>query len=80
MENHVSIDLNKKLNYQLIKIKNSCHQEYISSNYNAVIDDVNKDTQTDDYDINKKSNSHEVVDSTSSKAKTQAWPNVLSYW
>ena len=50
------------------------HQEYISSNCNAVIDDINKDTQIDNYDTDKKSNSHEVVDSTSPKAKTKAWP------
>ena len=34
--NDVSIDLNKKINDQLIEIKKSRHQEYISSNCNAV--------------------------------------------
>ena len=48
--------------------------QYISSNCNSVIDDINKDSQTGNYDIDKKSSSHEVVDSTSSKAETKAWP------
>ena len=80
-ENVISIDLNKKINHQLIEIRKSYHQEYISSNcnaviddVNAVIDDVNKDTHIDNYDINEKSNSHEVLDSTSPKAKIKPWP------
>ena len=56
-ENDVSIDLKKKLNNQLIKIRKSGHQEYISSNCNAAIDDINKDTQTDNYGINWKNSS-----------------------
>ena len=51
-ENDVNIDLKKKLNNQLIEIRKSGHQEYISSNCNAAIDDINKDTQTDNYGIN----------------------------
>ena len=35
-ENDVTTDLNK--------IRKSCHQEYISSNCNAAVDDINKDT------------------------------------
>ena len=35
---------------------------------------INKDTQIDNYDINKKSNSLEVVANTSPKAKIKAWP------
>ena len=73
-ENHVSIDLNKKLNDQLIEIRKYHHQEYISSNCNAVIDDISKDIQIDNNDINKKSNTHGVVDSVSPKAKTKDWP------
>ena len=71
-ENDIGIDLNKKINDQLIEIRKSRHQEYISSNCNAAIDDINKDTQTDNYDTDKKSNSHGVVDSISSKAKIKA--------
>ena len=57
-------------------MRKSRHQEYISSNCNAAIDDINADTQIDNYnDTDKKSNSHEVIDSTSHfKAKTKAWP------
>ena len=73
-ENDVSFDLNKKNNDQLIEIRKSRHQEYISSNCNAAVDDINKDTQIDNYDTDKKSNIHEVVPSTSPKAKTKAWP------
>ena len=62
------------LNDQLIEILKSRHQEYISSNCNVAIDDINKHTQIDNYSTDKKSNSHEVVDSISSKAKTKAWP------
>ena len=65
--------MNKKINDQLIESRKSRHQEYISSNY-INIDDINKDTQIDNYDIDKKSNSHEVVDSTSPKTKTKACP------
>ena len=72
-ENDVSIDLNKKINDQFIEIRKYRHQECISSNYNAAIDDINKDTQIDNYNTHKKSNSHEVVDSISSKAKAKAW-------
>ena len=72
-ENDVSIDLNEKMDDQLIEIKKSRRQEYISSNCNSVIDDINKGTQIDSYDINKKSNSQKVVASTSPKAKTKAW-------
>ena len=72
-ENGLSIDLNKKINDQLIEIRKSCHREYISSNCNAVIDNIIKDTQIDNDDVNKKSNGPEVVDSTSPKAKTEAW-------
>ena len=57
-----------QLNNQLIEIWKSRHQEYISSNCNAVIDDIKKDTQIDNYDINKKINSHEVVNRISPKA------------
>ena len=71
-ENDVTTDLNKKINYQLIEIRKSCHQEYISSNCNAAVDDINKDTQIDNYDTDKKSNIHETVNSTSPKAKTKA--------
>ena len=73
-ENDVSIDLNEKINDQLIEIRKSCHQEYISSNCNAAVDDITKDTQIDNNDIDKNSNSHEVVDSASPKAKTKTWP------
>ena len=38
------------MNDQLIEIRKSCHQEYISSNCNAAIDDINKDTQVDNYE------------------------------
>ena len=62
------------LNDQLIEIIKSRHQEYISSNCNVAIDDINKDTQIDNYSTDKKSNSHEVVDRISSKAKTKTWP------
>ena len=72
-ENDVSIDLNKKINNQLTEIRKSRHQAYISSNCNSATDDINKDSQIDNYDTDKKSNSHEVVDSISSKAKTKAW-------
>ena len=58
----------------MIEIRKSRHQDYISSNCNVVIDGINNDTQIDNCDINKKSNSHEVADSTSPKAKTKAWP------
>ena len=44
-----------------------------SSNCNAAIDDINKDTHTDNYDTEKKRNSHGVVDSISSNAKIKAW-------
>ena len=71
---NTNIDLNKKLNDQLIKINKSRHQEYINSNCNAVIDDMNKDTRIDNYDTNKKRNSHVVVDSISLKAKAKACP------
>ena len=47
------------------------HQEYISSNCNAVTDDINKDTQIDNCDIDKESNIHEVVDSTSPKSQNR---------
>ena len=50
------------------------NDQYISSNCNAAIDDINKDIQIDNYDTDKKSNSHEVVDNISSKAKTKGWP------
>ena len=68
-EKDVSIDLNKKINDQLIEIRKFRHQEYISSNCNAAIDDVNKDIQIGNYDTDKKNNSHEVVDSTHLKPK-----------
>ena len=70
-ENDVSIDLNEKINDQLIEIRKSCHQEYISLNCNAAVDDITKDTQIDNNDTDKNSNSHEVVDSASPKAKTK---------
>ena len=38
------------MNDLLIEIRKSCHQEYISSNWNAAIDDINKDTQGDNYE------------------------------
>ena len=79
-ENDVSIDLNKKINDQFIEIRKYRHQECISSNcnaaiddINAAIDDINKDTEIDNYNTPKKSNTYEVVDSISSKAKTKAW-------
>ena len=53
--------------------------QYISSNCNSVIDDINKDSQTGNYDIDKKSSSHEVVDSTSSKAETKLGLEVRVY-
>ena len=68
-EKDVSIDLNKKINDQLIEIRKFRHQECISSNCNAAIDDVNKDTQIDNYDTDKKNNSHEVVDGTHLKPR-----------
>ena len=53
--------------------------QYISSNCNSVIDDINKDSQTGNYDIDKKSSRHEVVDSTSSKAETKLGLEVRVY-
>ena len=71
-KNNVSIDLNKKINDQLTEIRKSRHQEYISLTCNVVIDDMNKDTQIDNFDIDKKSNNYEVVDRILLKAKTKA--------
>ena len=75
-ENDISIDLNKKHDHHLIKIRKSLHQEYIISNCNAIIDDISKDTQIQDYnhDFNKNSIINELVDSISHKAKTKSWP------
>ena len=53
--------------------------QYISSNCNSVIDDIIKDSQTGNYDIDKKSSRHEVVDSTSSKAETKVGLEVRVY-
>ena len=78
-ENDISIDLNKKLNDQLIEIRKSRDQEYISSNCNAFIAGINKDNQINNYNINKKSNSHEIVDSISPKVKTKAWSRQGSF-
>ena len=50
--NDVSIDINKKLNDQLIEIKKSHHHKCIGSTCNGVIDDINKDTCIDNCDIN----------------------------
>ena len=68
-EKDVSIDLKKKINDQLIEIRKFRHQECISSSCNAAIDDVNKDIQIDNYDTDKKNNSHEVVDDTHLKPR-----------
>ena len=61
------------INDQLIEIRKSRQQEYIISNCNAAINGISKYTQINNYDINKKSNSHEVVDNAAPKAKTKAW-------
>ena len=67
------ISLKRRTMLVLTYIK-KINDQYISSNCNAAIDDIKKDIQIDNYDTDKKSNSHEVVDNISSKAKTEGWP------